>query len=101
MYCPSLVPIPNVTVTAFNDQKFNNSMSLECIITTVRGIILEMVWMANDTIIKRTDDSSGNIVNKSVIYRDVYDAPSNMGYKNTEYYCHGVVNGIAVANGKK
>ena len=101
MYCPSSVPIPNVTVTAFNDQKVSNSLSLRCIITTVRGIIVEIVWMANDTIIKRIDNSSGNIVNNLVIYRDVYDAPSNMGYKNTEYYCHGVVNGISVANGKK
>ena len=53
MYFPTLVPIPDVTVTGFNNQKFSNSLSLECIIATVRGIIVETVWMVNDTIIKR------------------------------------------------
>ena len=63
MYSPSLVPIPNVTVTAFNDRIFSDSLSLECIITTVKGIVVKIVWMANATILKRINDSSGNIVN--------------------------------------
>ena len=98
--CPNLVPTPNVSITVVNYQTFNNSLSLECIITTVRGISVDIVWMVNDVIIRRMNNSLGNLVNNSIIHRDVCHI-SNVGDEDTEYHCHGVINENSVANGKK
>lgn len=98
MCCPTLVPTPNVSVTAFGDQTFN-SLLLECNITTVRGISLDIVWMANDTIIQRVNGSLGNLVNNVVIHKDVYHI-SNVGGDSTEYLCHALINESSVATGK-
>ena len=75
---------------------------LECNITTVRGIMssMDIVWMANNTIIRRMNDSLGNLVNNVIMHRDVYHV-SNVGSDGTQYYCHGVINEISVIKGEK
>ena len=95
-----LVPTPNVSITAH--QTSNNSPILECNITTVRGITsrVDIVWMANDTIIRRMNDSLGNLVNNIIIHRDVYHI-SDVGSDGTQYYCHGVINEGSVVIGEK
>ena len=47
--------------------------------------------MANNKVIKRVNGSLGNVVNNSIIYRDVYNV-SNVGDEGTEYHCHAVIN---------
>ena len=106
MYCSTLVPTPNVSIT---NQTFNNSVSLECIITTVKGISVDIVWKVNETEIRRTNNSLGNAVNNLTIHKDVYHIfnvgdvynISNVGDKGTEYHCHAVINESSVANGKQ
>ena len=97
MYCSTLVPTPNVSIT---NQTFNNSVSLECIITTVKGISVDIVWKVNNETIIRRNNSLGNAVNNSAIHKDVYNIP-NVGGEGTEYHCHAEINGISVANGKQ
>ena len=55
--------------------------------------------MANNKVIKRVNGSLGNVVNNSIIYRDVHSV-SNVGDEGTEYHCHAVINENSVANGK-
>ena len=95
--CPTLVPTPDVSITAVNNQTYNNSILLECIITTVIGISVDIVWMVDDVIIRRINNSLGN---SSAIHRDVYHI-SDVGGEDTEYHCHSVINGSSVANGKE
>ena len=52
---------------------------------------MDIVWMVNDAIIRRMNNSLGNSVSNSIIHRDVYHI-SNVGGEGTEYYCHGVIN---------
>ena len=97
MYCSTLVPTPNVSIT---NQTFNNSVSLECIITTVKGISVDIVWKVNETESRRRDNSLGNAVNNSIIHKDVYNI-TNVEDEGTEYHCHAVINENSVANGKQ
>ena len=99
MHCLTLVPTPNVSVTAFHNEGFH-STSLKCIITTVRGISLDIVWMANDKIIKRVNGSLGNLENDSIIHSDIYHIPNVGGDEGTKYHCHSVINESSVAKGK-
>ena len=97
MYCSTLVPTPNVSIT---NQTFNNSVSLECIITTVKGISVDIVWKVNNETKSRRNNSLGNAVNNSTIHKDVYNI-SNVGGEGTEYHCYAVINENSVANGKQ
>ena len=97
MYCSTLVPTPNVSIT---NQTFNNSVSLECIITTVKGISVDIVWKVNNETKNRRNNSLGNAVNNSTIHKDVYNI-SNVGGEGTEYHCYAVINENSVANGKQ
>ena len=97
MYCSTLVPTPNVSIT---NQTFNNSVSLECIITTVKGISVDIVWKVNEIISRRRNNSLGNAVNNSIIHKDVYNI-TNVEDEGTEYHCHAMINENPVANGKQ
>ena len=61
---------------------------------------MDIVWIVNETIIRRINNSLGNLVNNSMIHRDVYHI-SNVGDESIEYYCHGEINEDSIANGKK
>ena len=75
---------------------------LECKITTVRGITdnIDIVWMADGSIIKRTNDSLGNLVNDVILHRDVYHI-SNVGNNGTRYHCLAMINESSVVTGEK
>ena len=75
---------------------------LECNISIVRGMTnrMDIVWMANNTVIRRMNDSLGNLVNNVIIHRDVYHV-SNVGSDGTEYHCHAVINDSSVVKGEK
>ena len=61
---------------------------------------MDIVWKVNDAMIRRMNNSLGNLVNNSIIHRDVYHI-SNVGNEGTEYHCHGVINESSIANSKK
>ena len=102
LFCPTLVPTPNVSVTALNNQTLNNSLMLECNITTVRGITsnMDIVWMANNTIIRRMNNSVGKLINNLIMHRDVYHV-SNVGSDGIQYHCHAIINESSVVKGEK
>ena len=71
----SLVPTPNVIVTALNNQQVGDPLLLECNVTAVRGITsrVDIVWITNDEVVRRVDDISGETVDNSVVYSDTYN----------------------------
>ena len=69
-----LVPTPNVTVIAPNTQTVGQSLTLQCNVTTVRGITsrVDIVWSSNDTVLRRINDTTATTINNSLVYTDSY-----------------------------
>ena len=77
MYTPfkfTLVPMPFVNVTAPNTQTVGQSLTLQCEVTTVRGITsrVDIVWSSDGTELNKTDDISSNMMDNSLVYTDSY-----------------------------
>ena len=93
-YC--LVPVPIVTLTAPNTQIVGQLLTLECSVTTVRGITsrVDIVWMRNGLIIKRVDSISFTSTTKdSQVYRDIYTvAQLKTSDGGTLYHCETGIN---------
>ena len=69
-----LVPTPVVNVTAPNNQTVGQSLTLQCEVTTVRGITsrVDIVWSSNGTELNRTDGISLSMMGNSLVYIDSY-----------------------------
>ena len=71
------VPIPNVTVTALNNQIVGQSLTLQCNVTTVRGITsrVDVVWRnsSGGNELQRMDNVSSTSVGNSLVYTDSYN----------------------------
>ena len=92
-YIYSLVPTPNVIVTALNNQQVGDPRLLECNVTTVRGITssVDIVWITNDEVVRRVNDISGETVDNSTVYKDRYNIQRSLLKNNTVYYCQVIV----------
>ena len=70
------VPTPNVSVTAPNTQTVGQSLTLQCEVTTVRGIIsrVDIVWSSDIdvTVLRRIDDTAATTTDNSLVYTDSY-----------------------------
>ena len=72
-FCVYLVPTPDVNVTALSNQTVSQDLTLQCKVTTVRGITsrVDIVW--NDgTVLMRTNDTNVTTVDNSLVYTDSY-----------------------------
>ena len=71
-----IVPIPNVTVTAPNNQPVGQSLTLQCNVTTVRGITsrVDIVWRNSigSNELQRMDNVSSTTMDNSLVYTDSY-----------------------------
>ena len=69
-----LVPTPNVTVIALNTQTVGQSLTLQCEVTTVRGITsrVDIVWNGGGTVLRRMNDVSSTTMDNSLVYTDSY-----------------------------
>jgi len=73
-----LVPAPDVKVNASNNQTVGQSLTLECSVTTVRGITsrVDIVWSSNGVELKRNNNiTMSNTINSSKLYRDTFNIP--------------------------
>jgi len=64
-----------VKVNASNNQTVGQSLTLECSVTTVRGITsrVDIVWSSNDVEIKRSNNITiKNRINSSELYEDTF-----------------------------
>ena len=69
-----LVPTPTVSVTALNNQMVGRSLTLQCEVTTVRGITsrVDIVWSSNGMELNRTENILLTMMSNSQMYRDSY-----------------------------
>ena len=78
-------------MTALNNQQVGDPLLLECIVTTVRGIIssVDIVWSTNGTEVGGAEDVSGEVVGNTVVYRNVYNSEISLWEHDnrTTYQC--------------
>ena len=69
------VPTPNVTVTAPNTQTVGQPLTLQCEVTTVRGITsrVDIVWSSGGIELNRTNGVSSTTMDNSLVYTDSYN----------------------------
>ena len=70
-----LVPTPNTTVTALNTHSVGQSLTIQCEVTTVRGITsrVDIVWSSNDIVLRRINDTIATTMDNSLVYADSYN----------------------------
>ena len=68
------VPTPIVNVTALNNQTVGQSLTLQCEVTTVRGITsrVDIVWSNNGTVLRRMNDTTATTMDNSLMYTNSY-----------------------------
>ena len=69
-----VVPTPDVSVTAPNTQTVGQSLTLQCEVTTVRGITsrVDIVWSSDGTVLRRTNGATATSMDNSLIYTNSY-----------------------------
>ena len=65
---------PIVNVTAPNTQTVGQSLTLQCEVTTVRGITsrVDIVWSSGGTELQRMNNVSSTTMDNSLVYTDSY-----------------------------
>ena len=69
-----LVSTPTVSVTNVSTQTVGQSLTLQCEVTTVRGITsrVDIVWSSDGTELERMNDVSSTTMDNSLVYTDSY-----------------------------
>ena len=90
------VPSPNVTVTASNTQIVGQSLTLECSVTTVRGITsrVDIIWSSDGRELERMEGVNvSSTTDNSVVYTDTYNISQlSTTDEDREYQCEVVIN---------
>ena len=82
-------------MTAPNTQTVGQSLTLQCEVTTVRGITsrVDIVWSSDDMELNRTDNISSTTVDNSLVYRDSYTISQlSTDDERRDYWCEAVMN---------
>ena len=91
-----LVPSPSVIVNMLGIPTVGQPLSMECIMTTVRGItgMIDIIWSRDGVEVKRTTGASiTSSSGSSIMYKDFYNI--SLVTTNEEekvYQCRGVIN---------
>ena len=61
-------------MTAPNIQTVGQSLTLQCEVTTVRGITsrVDIVWSSDNVVLERTENVSSDIMDNSLVYTDSF-----------------------------
>ena len=71
------------------------SLTLQCEVTTVRGIIgiVDIVWSSHDTVLRIYNDAIATAVSKSLVYTDSYNITQlNITDDDRVIQCEVVIN---------
>ena len=70
----TLVSTPTINVTALNNQTVGQLLTLQCEVTTVRGITsrVDIVWSSDGTELERMNNVSSTTMDNSLVYTDSY-----------------------------
>ena len=62
-------------MTTINDQTVGQSLTLQCEVTTVRGITsrVDIVWSSDGTELERMNNVSSTTMDNSLVYTDSYN----------------------------
>ena len=99
-YILYLVPTPGtVNVTVVRPQTVGQQLTLECDVTTVRGITsrVDIVWSSNGVELERTEGVNNSIAtNYSMLYTEFYVIPqlSTLDESRT-IICHAFINAMS------
>ena len=96
MYSSCVVPIPNVNVSIAEPQIVGQSLTLECSVTTVRGITsrVDIVWSSDGVELMKFEGVTVNLtLSDSAIYKSSYSVPM-LSTNDSErvYECTMVIN---------
>ena len=99
LYSSGTVPIPDdISVTAPNTQIVGQSLTLECSVTTVRGITsrVDIVWSSDGIELKRTKTPNfSRTTDDKIEYRDMYTITLLKDTDiNRTFQCEMVINSI-------
>ena len=89
------VPTPTVSVTAPNTQTVGQSLTLQCEVTTVRGITsrVDIVWTSGGIELNSTSNAPLSIIDDSVVYTDFYTISQlSTSDENRVIQCEVVIN---------
>ena len=89
------VPTPTVSVDALNTQTVGQSLTLQCEMTTVRGITsrVDIVWREGDRVLNRTNGTTATTMNNSLVYTNFYTiSQSSTNDDGRVIQCEGVIN---------
>ena len=90
------VPDPVIKVDAPSSQVVGQPLTLECNVTTVRGITstVDIVWSSNGTELRKSKGTESNLINyNSVLYMDSYTIPLlSTVDENRTYECGIIIN---------
>ena len=79
-------------MTAPNTQTVGQSLTLQCEVTTVRGITssVDIVWSSGGTELERTNNVSSTTMDNSLVYTDSYQNTLMQKYINFQNasLCH-------------
>ena len=70
-----IVHTPTVSVTTLNTQTVGQSLTLQCEVTTVRGITsrVNIVWSSDGTVLRKMNDTTATTMDNSLVYTDSYN----------------------------
>ena len=88
-----------MSVTNQTIPTLSQSLTLQCEVTTVRGITsrVDIVWRRGNRILTTTENVSSSAVNDGMVYRDVYTTGIlNESDINAMYRCEVIINMINV-----
>ena len=92
------VPTPNITLTSSDTQIVSQSLTLECSVTTVRGITSEVdiIWSSDGTELENMAAVNvSSTTDNSVVYTDTYNISQlSTTDDGREYQCEVVINTI-------
>ena len=74
-YILIIVPTPNATASALNFQTVGQSLTLQCEVTTVRGITsrVDIVWSSNGIVLRRINGTMDTAMDDWLVYTDSYN----------------------------
>ena len=90
-----LVPTSTVSVNAPNTQTVGQSLTLQCEVTTVRGITsrVDIMWSSDGTELERINNVSSITMDNSLVYTDSYTISQlSTSYDGRVIQCEVVIN---------
>ena len=87
--------VPTDVTIMTPSQDVGQSLSLQCVMTTVRGIVstVDIIWSNNGTELDRMNSVTANIMGDSVVYSHSYTIPQlTTAYHGRDIQCEVVIN---------